>query len=383
MSTPPGSLSARSEQYIQRAGWCRWRSATPSARLAPSVPTVAEAGYKDVVVGAWNGFFAPKGTDAGRSGQAAQHPAERDPDVARGGREARHLRCPAGGRRGPSCWARPIASDYEVMGKVIRDLGVRPTEAAPADVGRPTSSTLGRDVPQVECAAKVLGRAQYAGDPRGRRHACTAPVLRSPYPHARIVAIDTSAALALPGVKAVLTGADARAMWGVHQQERRILAEGVVRFAGEEVAAVAAASERSHATRSTTSRSSTRNRRRSLTPESARRGGARRPSRRSNVSHEIRFERGDADAGFAIGRPGARGHLHHARSTRATSNRWRRSPRSSPDGRRGGLDIDPVGDAGAAAAGGALEVPISRILGAPGAHRRRLRRQAGRRRQPT
>jgi carbon-monoxide dehydrogenase large subunit len=32
--------------------------------------------------------------------------------------------------------------------------------------------------------------------------------LRSPYPHARIAAIDTSAALALPGVLAVITGAD-------------------------------------------------------------------------------------------------------------------------------------------------------------------------------
>ncbi|VCU68887.1 4-hydroxybenzoyl-CoA reductase subunit alpha [Pigmentiphaga humi] len=105
------------------------------------------------------------------------------------------------------------------------------------------ASTLGTAVPQVTARAKVLGRARYAGDVKvaGMLHG---KVLRSPYPHARIVRIDTAAARALPGVKAVLTGADApRAMWGVHHKERRILAEGVVRFAGEEVAAVAAATE--------------------------------------------------------------------------------------------------------------------------------------------
>lgn len=54
---------------------------------------------------------------------------------------------------------------------------------------------------------KVTGRAQYGND-------ITAPgmlwakVLRSPHAHARIVSIDTSAAAALPGVKAIVTGAD-------------------------------------------------------------------------------------------------------------------------------------------------------------------------------
>lgn len=76
-----------------------------------------------------------------------------------------------------------------------------------------SESTLGRDTPQVNARAKVLGRAVYAGDIKvaGMLHG---KILRSPYPHARIVRVDTSAALALPGVKAVLTGADApRTMW--------------------------------------------------------------------------------------------------------------------------------------------------------------------------
>ena len=161
-------------------------------------------------------------------------------------------------------------------------------------------STLGQDVPQVNARAKVLGRAQYAGDLKvaGMLHGA---VLRSPYPHARIVAIDTSAALALPGVKAVLTGADApRAMWGVHHKERRILAEGVVRFAGEEVAAVAAASEEIARDALDHIQVEYEEMPAILTPDEALDEDA--PDvhpGRNNVSHEIRFQRGDPDAGFA------------------------------------------------------------------------------------
>ena len=104
-------------------------------------------------------------------------------------------------------------------------------------------STLGKDTPQVNARSKVLGRAQYAGDLQlaGMLHG---KVLRSPYPHARIVRIDTTRASALPGVKAVLTGANSPGtLWGVHHKERRTLALDTVRFAGEEVAAVAATTE--------------------------------------------------------------------------------------------------------------------------------------------
>jgi CO/xanthine dehydrogenase Mo-binding subunit len=70
-------------------------------------------------------------------------------------------------------------------------------------------------------------------------------VLRSPMPHARIVAIDTTAAAALPGVHAVLVGADLPpdTRVGRNMRDMPILARYKVRFAGEKVAAVAAETE--------------------------------------------------------------------------------------------------------------------------------------------
>ncbi len=161
-------------------------------------------------------------------------------------------------------------------------------------------STLGTDVPQVNARSKVLGRAQYAGDIQlaGMLHG---KVLRSPYPHARIVSIDTSAARALPGVKAVLTGADGpRTLWGVHHKERRILAEGKVRFAGEEVVAVAAVTEEIARDALDLIQVEYEELPAILTPEEALDEDA--PGvheGRNNVSHDIQFERGNVDAGFA------------------------------------------------------------------------------------
>ena len=161
-------------------------------------------------------------------------------------------------------------------------------------------STLGTDVPQVNARPKVLGRAQYAGDIKlpGMLHG---KVLRSPYPHARIVSIDTSAALALPGVKAVLTGADGpRTLWGVHHKERRVLAEGIVRFAGEEVAAVAAVTEEIARDALDLIHVEFEELPAILTPEEALDEDA--PGvheGRNNVSHNIEFERGNVAAGFA------------------------------------------------------------------------------------
>src|SRR3712207_4116088 len=77
---------------------------------------------------------------------------------------------------------------------------------------------------------KVTGRAKYGADITmpGLLHG---KILRSPHAHARIKAIDTSAAEALPGVKAVVTGQDLPILesqtidWGESQGNNRMLAE--------------------------------------------------------------------------------------------------------------------------------------------------------------
>jgi xanthine dehydrogenase D subunit len=65
---------------------------------------------------------------------------------------------------------------------------------------------------------------------------------RSPHPYARIVRIDPSAAWRIPGVEAVLTAEDVPGSnaYGLQYQDQPVFAEGVVRYSGEPVAAVAA-----------------------------------------------------------------------------------------------------------------------------------------------
>jgi carbon-monoxide dehydrogenase large subunit len=95
---------------------------------------------------------------------------------------------------------------------------------------------------RVEGQLKVTGAARYAADAH-LPGMLWAAFLMSPLPHARIVSIDTAAAKALPGVHAVLTGADlGRARFGRRLMDWPVLVQDKVRFIGERVAAVAAES---------------------------------------------------------------------------------------------------------------------------------------------
>ena len=101
-------------------------------------------------------------------------------------------------------------------------------------------STL-RSIDGVE---KVTGTATYTADVTlpGTLYGRT---LKSPYPRARIVRIDTSRAKALPGVVAVITGHDIAdaGLWGRAVKDVPVIAVDEVRWAGERVAAIAAESE--------------------------------------------------------------------------------------------------------------------------------------------
>jgi CO/xanthine dehydrogenase Mo-binding subunit len=103
--------------------------------------------------------------------------------------------------------------------------------------------SVGIPSPRVEGEQKVGGSAAYAVDIL-LPDLLWAKVLRSPIAHGRIKRIDVSRAQALPGVKAVLTGADlGGAKIGKKIIDMPILADGVVRYIGEKVAVVAADSE--------------------------------------------------------------------------------------------------------------------------------------------
>jgi xanthine dehydrogenase molybdenum-binding subunit len=99
----------------------------------------------------------------------------------------------------------------------------------------------GRDYTTPDLVAKVTGRAKYAEDYRADGMLFT-KLLLSPMPHARVTRIDTRDALALPGVKAILTADDLPDLRGA---ERALTNEPL--YQGEPILAVAAVDERTAA----------------------------------------------------------------------------------------------------------------------------------------
>ena len=99
---------------------------------------------------------------------------------------------------------------------------------------------VGKSVPRLDGAEKVSGRTRYAAD-IDVPEALWAKLLRSPLPHARILSVDTSKAVRLPGVRAVISGADIPpVLTGLRMKDMPVLARERVRYVGEPVAAVAA-----------------------------------------------------------------------------------------------------------------------------------------------
>ncbi|GAB2749566.1 molybdopterin-dependent oxidoreductase [Salinifilum aidingensis] len=109
---------------------------------------------------------------------------------------------------------------------------------------------VGTPVPRKEDQPLVQGKATWTDTitPPGTMHVA---VLRSPFAHARITALDTAAAAELPGVVAAFSGADLAGEWAgipcawpvteeIHLPEHPPMAVDTVRFAGEPVAVVVA-----------------------------------------------------------------------------------------------------------------------------------------------
>ena len=100
---------------------------------------------------------------------------------------------------------------------------------------------VGDSAPRVDAPPKVRGEFLYGSD-LSREGMLYGATLRSPHPHARIVAVDVAAARGMPGVRAVITSDDlpTREKFGLMRSDQPVLATGVVRYVGEAVAIVAA-----------------------------------------------------------------------------------------------------------------------------------------------
>ncbi len=109
-------------------------------------------------------------------------------------------------------------------------------------------NVVGKGLPRVDGPAKATGKARFTVDVNlsGMLYG---KILRSPYPHARILNVDTSEAEKLPGVRGVITGEDLKDVRYAfvdtprYPADEQPLAVDKVRYIGDEVAAVAADSE--------------------------------------------------------------------------------------------------------------------------------------------
>jgi 4-hydroxybenzoyl-CoA reductase alpha subunit len=122
-------------------------------------------------------------------------------------------------------------------GEKVKLYGSREEKAGPLNV-------IGTRQRKTDGLEKSTGRARYTDDLvlPGMLHG---KILRSPHPHALIRSIDTSAAQALPGVFAVVTGSEMPIPFGiiVWTPDENALATDKVRYIGDAVAAVAAVDE--------------------------------------------------------------------------------------------------------------------------------------------
>ncbi|NIN67698.1 MAG: 2Fe-2S iron-sulfur cluster binding domain-containing protein, partial [Anaerolineae bacterium] len=103
---------------------------------------------------------------------------------------------------------------------------------------------VGRELPRPDARAKVTGTATFAAD-LYFENMLFAKVLRSEFPHAKLLSVDTEKAKALAGVAAVITAGDVpgEKNHGLARLDWPVLAYDKVRYTGDAIAVVAAESE--------------------------------------------------------------------------------------------------------------------------------------------
>ncbi|MER2553812.1 MAG: 4-hydroxybenzoyl-CoA reductase subunit alpha [Thauera sp.] len=161
---------------------------------------------------------------------------------------------------------------------------------------------VGARLPLIDGVDKVTGAARYTAD-LPAAGALVGRILRSRWAHAELLEVDVTAARALPGVQAVITGEACDMPFGVIPiaQNEFPLARGRVRYCGDPIAAVAAVDEATADAALAAIRVRVRELPAYLTPAAARAADAipLHDNRPGNVEREVHDQFGDAEAGFA------------------------------------------------------------------------------------
>ena len=164
---------------------------------------------------------------------------------------------------------------------------------------------IGKRLPRIDGRDKVTGKALYSGDLALPGMLC-GMILRSPLPHAKILSVDPSRALRVPGVKAVVSGEETlKVKYGVISRSAKFmdehpLAVEKVRFIGDEVAAVAAVDADTALEALDLIRVEYEELPAVFDPEEAQRPGAPliHDHAPGNISREFHLEKGDVEEGF-------------------------------------------------------------------------------------
>jgi CO/xanthine dehydrogenase Mo-binding subunit len=159
---------------------------------------------------------------------------------------------------------------------------------------------VGHSPARPDAADKACGRERYVGDMSLPRM-LHAAVVRSTRAHARVLALDVTAARALPGVAAVLTARDipGRNVIPIVFDDQPCLADGLVRYVGEALALVAAATPAQARAAAAAVAVQYEELPALFDPDAARRPGAPRIYKENNIFKELHILRGDPAGAWA------------------------------------------------------------------------------------
>ena len=122
----------------------------------------------------------------------------------------------------------------------LQKLITKPKKGAKAKRAGDVLTVVGQSLPRVDGWEKITGAAKYTDDLEFGPGLLYAALVESPYAHARIKSIDISKAEKLHGVVKVVTGRNFTQKFGLYMNDRYVFATDIVRFVGEQVAAVVA-----------------------------------------------------------------------------------------------------------------------------------------------